>query len=561
MKKMELQVQRLLSYRVVFPERHDKIEDLISTVPSNSAIEFLSFVLAQRVNQLIGDHDTKIWCPWVMNTRSDVKNAIGQYAQQYNLAQFSLLDKYALLVLISKVLSNYNGGNDDLTQEDFSNLLLAYLICCDERLLLNKNRPNNSMTADCFVENYLPDCLITNDIESPRDYRLLLIKCYMLMVEFPKENTTFAGYVDEFCKEKVLPNAKKYLDEIFLSFLGMTSTNLSNCRLEVDEKDETAIRFFDSLSIDPSRYKHDKDFLMMRERPILKIGPRKYNIMFMKMFLDKAYSGLLFDMKDALVRRGVLDDNMGYSNLKSFLGEEFSEKYFFYTLMRRCFGQRYVAFCGEELEKKLGGGMPDYYLRRGNRVFLFECKDAQLATSRKLSGEYETIKESIFEKYVVNSKGHPKGIRQLEKVIIRKLPYILREMDYSAPKGVIFVFPIIVYFDDCFDAEGPSYLLNKEFRNLIGDSEENGYVVKDVVMVNIEQLMRLENFFVNDKLKLTTVINAYIEYKNQAELNQVFPFNKFIFQEAKKKGYEMKKTRWFDEVYHNLVDLDKSPTR
>ena len=41
MKKMELQKQVLLSYSVLYPDRHDKIEDLLSNVPSNTAIEFI----------------------------------------------------------------------------------------------------------------------------------------------------------------------------------------------------------------------------------------------------------------------------------------------------------------------------------------------------------------------------------------------------------------------------------------------------------------------------------------------------------------------------------------
>ena len=68
----------------------------------------------------------------------------------------------------------------------------------------------------------------------------------------------------------------------------------------------------------------------------------------------------------------------------------------------------YVNYSGEELEKTIGKGMPDYYLRYRNRVFVFGCKDVQMATKIKLSGDYETIK-TFFEKYVTNSKGHAKG--------------------------------------------------------------------------------------------------------------------------------------------------------
>ena len=65
-----------------------------------------------------------------------------------------------------------------------------------------------------------------------------------------------------------------------------------------------------------------------------------------------------------------------------FLGEEFSERFFFYSLKKRCFGLNYVNYSGEELEKTLGKGMPDYYLRYRNRVFVFGCKDVQMAAKR-----------------------------------------------------------------------------------------------------------------------------------------------------------------------------------
>ena len=558
MEPMRLQVKRLLSYSVVYPDRHDKIEDLLTHVPSNTAIEVISYNLAKKTNQLIGEHDFDIWAPWLMKTRDDVKNPIGRYAQQYNLGEYALIDEYAMLLLISRLLTCYNGRNDELTEDDLSDLFLAYMISCDERLALVQKLPDNKMKADDFVEAFMPGCLKSDGIEAPRDYRLLLIKCYMLLLEFPKHNETFARYVAAFCKEKQIASAKKYLDEIILTFLMMGENDRSNCRIGFEDSDKAAIHFYDGLSINPVGYKHDSDFLMMREKPLLKTGLNIYNIMYMRMFLDKAFTGLLFDMKDALVKVGLLDEKNGYMNLRSMLGADFSERFFFYELMKRCFGQQYVSYSGADLEKALGEGMPDYYMRRGNRVFVFECKDAQVASKKKLSGDYETIKNAIFEKYVANKKGHGKGIAQLASVIESKLPMIQKEVDVNAPKSVMFVFPIIVYFDDCFDVEGPNYLLNKEFcRDLEGRNVSTDYEVKDLVMVNIEQLMRLENFFADGKLDLAYLINGYIDYKEQAELNKVFPFNKYLFQEAKKKGYELKKTRWFDDIYANLKRMDK----
>ena len=50
MEKMKLQKQVLLSYSVVFPDRHDKIEDLLANIPSNTAIEVISYNLAKKTN-------------------------------------------------------------------------------------------------------------------------------------------------------------------------------------------------------------------------------------------------------------------------------------------------------------------------------------------------------------------------------------------------------------------------------------------------------------------------------------------------------------------------------
>ena len=88
-----------------------------------------------------------------------------------------------------------------------------------------------------------------------------------------------------------------------------------------------------------------------------------------------------------------------------FLGEEFLERFFFYSLMKRCFGLNYS---GEELEKTLGKGMPDYYLRYRNRVF--GCKDVQMAAKKKLSGDYERIKKQFLRSMSQIPRGMRKGM-------------------------------------------------------------------------------------------------------------------------------------------------------
>jgi hypothetical protein len=559
MEKMKLQVKILLSYSVVFPDRHDIIEDLLANVPSKSAVEFVATLISWKNSQLITQHETEIWIPWVMQCEGDVKNPMGHYMDGKNLEKYTFIDRYALLSLLDKLLCNYNDEARELGKKDYSSLLLSYLICCDERLDFIKEQPSTDMSAIEFVRAYLPIVLKYNNIEADRDYRLQLILCYSLMLEFPKVNKKFEGYVNAFCIGNGLTNSKEYLYHLFMFNFDLMSAKQGACVMEIDESDLRSISFIERFSLNPYNYKHTEDFHEFRECPVLKTGKRRYVFLFTKLFLDKAFTGLLFDMADTLKNQGVLKHNKAYADLKGFLGEEFSEKFLFYNIMQRCFERKYVRFSGTELKSLIEEGEPDYYMRKGNRVFVFECKDALLSNKNKLSGNYDEIIKGIEEKFVSKENAKPKGIVQLANVIENKLSLILSNVDKSAPKGVKYVFPILVYFDDSFDTEGVNWHLNNRFKEIISyRTISPNYVVKDLVMINIELFLLMENFFADDKLKLATLINSYIDYKSQTELNQVFPFNKFLFQEAKKKGYELKKTRWFDEVYQNLVDMDKN---
>lgn len=562
MKKMKLQVKILLSYSVVFPDRHDKIVDLLKDVPSKSAVEFVATLISWKNRQLVTQHEMEVWAPWVLQCRSDVKNPIGHYLDGAKLKKYALIDIYALLSLLDKIMCQYNNETNDLSTDDKSNLLLSYLICCDEKLDFEKNYPTYDMSAADFVRNYLPIALKYNNIETDKDYRLQLILCYSLLMEFPKVNKKFKGYIDAFCKDAELNTPKEYLDHLFMFNLDIMSSEQKACVIEIDERDRKSIDFIERFCLDVHNYKHTEDFHEFREYPVLKTGTFRYVFLFTKLFLDKAFTGLLFDMALALENQNILKPSSSYADLKSFLGDAFSEKYLFYTIMQRCFKGKYVRYTGTELNPQIGDGEPDYYMRRGNRIYVFECKDTLLANKYKLSGDYNKIVKGLEEKYISNENESPKGITQLANVIEEKLALILRNVDKKAPHEQKYIFPILVYFDDSFDSEGVNWYLNNCFRDIISTRTiPMDYVVKDLVMINIDLLMMLEDFFTDDKLKLSSLINSYIDYKDQSELNQVYPFNKFLFQEAVKKGYELKKTKWFDEVYQRLVAMDKKDSQ
>ena len=65
----------------------------------------------------------------------------------------------------------------------------------------------------------------------------------------------------------------------------------------------------------------------------------------------------------------------------------------------------------------VNGGEPDYYMRDGERVFLFEYKNIVLGAETKLSGDPEVIWNEVQRKLVKDDSGKDEGVSQLANVI------------------------------------------------------------------------------------------------------------------------------------------------
>lgn len=70
--------------------------------------------------------------------------------------------------------------------------------------------------------------------------------------------------------------------------------------------------------------------------------------------------------------------------------------------MRDCFST-YKLYDGNELKYILQEGEPDFYMRKGNKIFIFEFKDILLDSKTKHSGDYDTIEKELKEQFVLST--------------------------------------------------------------------------------------------------------------------------------------------------------------
>lgn len=556
---LTLRKAKMISYSQVFAGERPSFESLIGDIPTDEAVEWCSYIVFKKDNLKIGESDIHILAPLLFSFDSELQHMLTDYLGGFYNGVDMLIDRYSFLRLIILLITHHNKEHHELTEAEKTRLFKAYLLFCDdylERISTVKPVPDR-YTSEDMLESYMPVQLLTNAIDSFSDSTLEVIKGKWFFVDFAGTDKRFKQYVDDFIKAKDYPNAIEYLGYIF-NAISSATVNEPPTNIMMFGKDSGPwVNFMNSMCANPEDFVDD-DLNALRSKPVYKIADDRYAILFSKFFVDKLFSGLLFDMASTLASIGTFDDEVAaYRSIKQQVGERFSEQYMLYRTLVNTLSRRMpVRICGRDLHKVVKSGEPDYYARRNNRVFVFEFKDVRLDSQTISSCDYETIRQKLYNTFVFNEEGKPKGVKQLAHVIEKKLPEILSKIDTAVPNGKLKIYPVLVYTDGSFDIEGINYYLNGEFRKVIG-SVDDRFQVKDLVMVNLNLLMKLENYFRNGKVELDKVVNEYLAFKESKETLHTVPFNKYLFQYARGKGFDMKFTQTFKDTFNELLRIER----
>lgn len=557
---LTLRKAKMLSYSQMYAGERPSVESLVSGIPTDEAVEWCSYIVFRKDNLKIGECDLHILLPLLFSFESELQHKLTDYlGPSYNGIDM-LIDRYSFLKLTSFLIAHHNEEHHELTNEEKTRLFKAYLVLCDEyleRISSGESIPDK-YTSDDMLKCYMPIQLLTNAIDAFSDSSLEVIKGKWFFVDFANIDKKFKQYVEDFIKAKGYPNAIEYLGYIFNAIASATVNEPPTNIMMFGESSGPWINFMNSMCANPKDFVEDDDLNALRSKPVYKIADNKFAILFSKFFVDKLFPGLLFDMASTLASIGTFDDEVAaYRSIKQQVGERFSEQYMLYRTLENTLSKRMpVRICGQDLHKVLKSGEPDYYARRNNRVFVFEFKDVRLDSQTISSCDFETIRQKLYNTFVFNEEGKPKGVKQLANVIENKLPEIITRIDTTVSDGVLKVYPVLVYSDASFDIEGINYYLNGEFRRVIG-SVDDRFQVKDLVMVNLNMLMKLENYFQNGKIDLDKVVNEYLAFKESKETLHTVPFNKYLFQYARGKGFDMKFTQTFKDTFNELLRMER----
>ena len=553
---MILKYARGISYSQLYKNEEDNVANLISGLPTCESVMWLSFLVHQKITLDINHTEFDILGCLIFQFNTELQHKIINFLGGKVYPTDHFFDIPALLNTIISLLKCHNQEHRDLTKKDKTRLFKAYLIACDECIVNEvKISKDGSYSADDMLKYYMPFELSKNTVLGIKDPFIEFVKSKLFLVDFATSDKLFSSYIDTYISEKGYGSVFNYMSNLFsLSTQLIINKDRTNIVKIESEHSVSMCSFLDNFSINVPQ---DLDNIIIQEKPLYKIEENEYCFLYIKFFVDKFFHSLLFDIAKVIAEKGMINTEKvpAYVQIKQMVGQKFTEHYLFYKVINRVLAdRRYEKKTGQEMAKH-GDGLPDYYARKAQRIFLFEFKDIQLNRKVISSENYETIIKYIENELVESDKGRPKGVTQLVNAIDKHFEEIVGN---GHEKGDLQVYPILVYSDSSLDIEGINYYLNNRFLKILKSRNiRTDIKVKDLVMVNINTLIMFEKAFADKKIKFDILINDFISYKESKEQYKVVPFNKYLFQKAKNRGCFYKISNLAKEMIDDMVLKEK----
>ena len=268
----------------------------------------------------------------------------------------------------------------------------------------------------------------------------------------------------------------------------------------------------------------DVDFTQLRSKPMIEYQENAYTVINETFVIQKIYDSVYFDLNkiygDTFQKSDTTKRKL---NFRSYFTYEFSEKTLTYKLLEKIYNKRsYIRFSGKQIDNFMEGGL-DYYMRNGNKIFLFESKDNLLSKEVKQSMKFETMKNVIDNK-LVETVGIPQIINNVKFILDRKY-----EFDKKYNEKKCHIYPIILTHRIEFDNPGLNYYLKYIFSEKIKSLKKEGYNVsgvKELTLMNIDTLIVHSESLRSGKISLDNAIDSY-HYSINKEIKHIKTDNHF----------------------------------
>lgn len=401
-----------------------------------------------------------------------------------------------------------------LTNDEILKVYQAYMYCNDywsdkqadgiHPLAMDKNLPGMYLMADVPIVEF----------KNFKDFKPQLYKAWRLF-EFMSSHNPYNDYLNMFLNRQGVSSWQEYLSSIFSFYTQIINKPI----VKIEEEYKTHRYFFDALCVklqDCKTIWDDHDMKYLRNHPLIKISDCYYMVLNDNLLVDRIYQCLKFQIFEAMLdkkacnAKGKVYSKDDYGNFSGNLGEDFSESEIFYHIIEKAFdGIADRLIRGNDMKKEKVPAEPDYYMRIGDKVFLFEYKDNTISDDDKQSTDYNYVKEVILSRICKDDGRTRKGAGQLLNSMNEMVNKNSLDNFDDEAKNAKIIYPIVVTTDRTFSALGIQYHMVERFSKII----ENWNIptfVRIPMVLDLDTLVLMSKRIHDRQISFVDVVEQYL---------------------------------------------------
>ena len=303
----------------------------------------------------------------------------------------------------------------------------------------------------------------------------------------------------------------------------------------------------------------NQDYTYFKSHPLIELNDGTYLPISPIFCINHIYKSIYFEF------RAINESFLGTANyikgqgLLSIFTTEFSEQTLFERYVRNAIG-RHRGIKKSDRDCKIEqpfGHEPDFYLRDGNNIILFENKDIMIPDHIISSKQYDQLEQELDKKLV------KKGINQLI-YNIKQLENKTFKWDSNVPNKPK-IYPVLVIDDSSLCAPGLNFILNEVFQQQLKCNNIK-LKVYPLAIVELDTLIAFANYFQLPDVRFKKLLEQYYDYisKNKRPekveqllrevLHKYFPFYIFMSQEIVNTPFD-------NTIFEEVLDKVREATQ
>ena len=303
----------------------------------------------------------------------------------------------------------------------------------------------------------------------------------------------------------------------------------------------------------------NQDYTYFKSHPLIELNDGTYLPISPIFCINHIYKSIYFEF------RAINESFLGTANyikgqgLLSIFTTEFSEQTLFERYVRNAIG-RHRGIKKSDRDCKIEqpfGHEPDFYLRDGNNIILFENKDIMIPDHIISSKQYDQLEQELDKKLV------KKGINQLI-YNIKQLENKTFKWDSNIPNKPK-IYPVLVIDDCSLCAPGLNFILNEVFQQQLKCNNIK-LKVYPLAIVELDTLIAFANYLQLPDVRFKKLLEQYYDYisKNKRPekveqllrevLHKYFPFYIFMSQEIVNTPFD-------NTIFEEVLDKVREATQ